>query len=507
MPIPWGMKWNVSVLLLCVVTLSACALDLSIKEGQDSGSLLPESGSEQILSVDFRAKSDNTEITDFYISSDKSQYDFVTSIAGYLDRFAPDPDHPGSGFVMVVKNASSPVSWADKALWGVSSKAEDVQHFADLPPGLEFCDLFPHGSVINMHCFDSDFEPVSYQISRTDKTTATLLAKLGYAEDATHRHEIRPISSEGVALDLVEVRKVAKADASDSKLVDLYIFKENSYRKISISPADLSAIEQASIGGASVRMPSVVTFTSFQSSSQQRNLLIVDLSNAASLSLTRIFVGTDWFSIRGLMNGALILDVNNTLKAFRMGSGLSDLSFSSDNYSGIAGERVYFNSPWVFGQPQSFNACDIDGTCQTVISDLSGYNVLSSVHEGQKKIYFVNDNLPEANRVIESIDVVSHVLSVESGLVAALAGQGIPVSKVNGVEREGDHLVVYYQNPDTGKSSLAIFDGTSEAFQDSFVRYCSGTVEEQAEFILKNHKYLTPMEPGLNLLNRGFGCM
>ncbi|MFV8258075.1 hypothetical protein ACNQKP_09720 [Bdellovibrio bacteriovorus] len=500
------MKLNVLALFMSSILLSACTMDLAFQDGHEIGSLAPETGSDQILSVDFRAKADNAEISELYVSSDKSQFSFVTSIAGYTDTFAADPYLAGAGFVVVVKNSSSPSSWAAKALWTVSSTAEKVQHFVDLPVGLENCDLFPQKSSINLHCVDSDYKVVSYQISRSDKVTTPLLAKLGYVDDGTYRHEIRRVSSVGSALDFIEVRKVAKADDTDTTLVDLYIYLDDGYKKISISSSDLAAIERASVGGASKRLPSVLMFTSFQSSNQEQNLLALDLASSG-LSLTRTFVGTNWFNIQGVMGGALILDDNGTLKAYRAGSGLSNLSFSSDNYLGIAGERIYFHSPWVFGQPQEFKACDVDGLCQTIVSDITGYSILSSVNENQKKIYFVNNNVAEASRVIESVDVITQGLVVENDLVASLAAQSIPVSKVNGVEREGKYLVVYFENPDTGKSSYAIFDADSGAFLDSFVRFCSGSPEEQAEYVLKNHKYLASMVPGLNLLERAFGCM
>lgn len=508
MPIYHIMKLNVLALYLCFFMLSACTLDLSVRGGDLSSNLAPEDEIiTEVLSVDFRAKADNSEISEIYLSKDKTQFDFMTSIEGYAEAFAADPDFAGRGYVMVLKNPSSPASWADKSLWTVTAKAEGVQHYVDLPAGLQYCKVFPHKSSINLHCRDVDYEPVSYQIAKNSKVITPLLSKLGYVDDSNYRFKIELIRSQDESRDLIEVRKIARADSSDSKLVDLYIHMNDSYRKIAIGASDLTAIEGANVGDVWKRISDVLVMTSFKASTQEHNILFIDVSNPAAISLTRFFAGTDWFSLQGVMDGALILDVSGTLKAYRSGSGLVDLSISSNGSFNIANNRVYFNTPWVFGEPQDFIACDIDGGCQTIISDVGSFDVLTIANEQQKKIYFVNKTVPEADRVIESVDTVTKAMAIETDLGAKLAARSIPVSKLTGLERDGNYLVAYYENPNTGKESYAILDPETGDYLDSFVSYCSGTIEEKQEFVLKNHKYLAPLHQGLNLLESSFGCM
>lgn len=501
------MLWNVSVLLPVMLVLSACTLDLQVNGKRSSQTQIPSVGNEKPMSVDYRAKSDNNEISEIYTSADRTQFDFVTTVPGYINGLAPDPDLAGLGFATVIKNASSPSDWAEKALWVISTNPEEVEHYVNLPAGIEFCDILPHLSSINLYCMDTDYKPVSYQLSKKDKTFVDVKSLLGYVDDATYRYQVKQLSFTEGGYDLIEVRRILKSDDSET-LADLLIYLEGSYRKINIAPGDLAVLEKANISGASMKIPPVLTMTSFQSSNQHRNLLFVDLSNPESLALERFFVGTDWFSIDGILDGSLFMDVNSVWKVYEPGTGLVDLSFTSDNKVGIAGNRVYFYTPWVFGQPQSFKACAKDGQCQTIISDVTGYSVLSGADPDQKKIYFVNNNVAEASRVIESVDVQTGQISVETELVAELSANSISVAGVTGLDRVNGYLVVYFDEQVTGRGSYGILDGVTEKFVDSFLKYCeTSTPEEEEDFVLKNHKYLAPALPGLNYLERGFACM
>lgn len=310
-----------------------------------------------------------------------------------------------------------------------------------------------------------------------------------------------------IPYEIVEVRRILRADDSQV-LMDLFIYLEGSYRKINLSPADQVALAQAQVGDARMDFVSQLSFTWFESANQHRYFLFVDISNPQNLIGSRQFIGTDWFTIDGFLGGALFLDINGAWKVYKQGAGLEDLSFSSNNKLGIVADRIYFNSPWVFGQPQTLNSCDASGQCQTILNDVTGYSVLTSVNEDQRKIYFVNNNLPEADRVLESVDVKDGQKGVETELVAELLAHSIPVANVKGVDRLNGYLVVYFRNAVSNQDSYAILDGESERYLDSFVRYCAAnSAAEVEEYVMKNHRYLVPLESGLTLMERSFGCM
>nr|BFD63458.1 hypothetical protein BdHM001_21390 [Bdellovibrio sp. HM001] len=503
------MKLNLSALFLCFSLLSACTLDLNMREGSSQNSLRPEEDVfTEVLSIDFRAKADNSDISEIYISKDQSQFDYVASIPGYIDFFAADPSSPGNGYAVVVKSPASPGAWPDKVLWFVSAKAEANQYFADLPAGLESCTVFPHKSFINLHCLDAAYEPVAYQIDKASGEVAPLLPRLGYLDDSNYRYQIKSPVFPGSAVDLIEVRKIALADPSDSKLVDLFVYLDDAYTKLPLSGGDLTAVAAANVGDVRMDMDNLLTVFLFDSITQDVNLVIVDVTKADQLLPVRVFAGTGTVFTEGVMDGSLILNVNSTLKSYRLGSGLSTLSYSSNQYLGIVQGRMYYFEPWVFGQPQWFGSCDISGSCQTVFTDAAAYGILTLVPNEQQKIYFVNKTSPEADRVLESTSGSAGGSVVETKLTENLKSHPIPIAKVSSIRKVGNYLEVYYQDPNTNQRAFAILDAETESVLDTFVDYCyAATDEERKDFVLKNHKYREPLKPGLNFIVASFGCI
>ena len=485
---------------------ASCSMDLQLHVGASaSKGDAPVVGEMGVVSIDFRANGDVTEV---YSSNDQTNFTLLQSISGTLlgstfSDYGFRGDLKNNGFMLIEKNASSPADWANRSLWYVGNQADAIEKYLDVPADVVGCDMANHTDFVNMYCWDSSYNSVRYQVDKNSKTFISFFDKWGYVADSTYDYAAEILYSQDYNItETVVVYKVLKADTSVREFMDFYVYTGSDFKKVAISGSDLTTLKADTSFGLFGRMTvgaqELVLLSSYNSNNSGRGFLVVDISNPATPSLSRYSI-VNPVRVLGIIGSKVVLslDGDTYYKTYSTASGLQDTTIVVGDQSG----QVFGNSIFVAGSSTSFKKCDVNSSCSTLVSDFSTSLILtykSDVFQRQK-IYFIDQAPNEADRVIQSVVVTTGAIVTETALTNLIKSKSIAMGSVGGVQQYDDYLTVQYY--DVGPRYL-VLDATNLSVKDEFVSFCSGN----ANFAFKNHKYLSPLFKGWNHVRSNFSC-
>ena len=488
---------NWLVLIILHMTLSACTIDTFIKEGSSSNNDSPATS--EVIFIDFRT---NGEITDIYTSYDQTNYILHQSIAGYMigQSFSVATDLTkgklnDEGFVVIEKNTSSPASWANKSLWHVGSAPQTFEHYMDIPDNISGCELYNHADLLNMYCYDSNHAKyLMYQVDKHTKTIQSALDKWGYVGDSTYDYHMKLIDTVSVGRsETIAVYKVLKADTQVRELVDIYVYAGSDYQKIAIDASDLNTINTTPdlqlTAQVSAGNEEFVFITSTNSNTGIRKLLVIDISTPTASTL-RIYNTGAWYI--GFIGNSLIFTENGGgyYKTYTTASGLQDTTIpNNDNLN----NQLFGNSIFVVSNTQSYKKCSLDGSCNTLLNDITKTKFISRYNP--TKNYVIDTEPNEPDRFITSIDATGTVVA-EAALTALIRAQGLTMDDVDHIYEKEDYLIVQ------SNYRYWVFDKEATTIKAYFEDYCSGNSNYPTQFL----KYFMPKFKGWNVVQNSFAC-
>jgi len=493
------------VLVALTLLLSACSMDLQLKNGSSSSKGGSPVVSSSIVSFELRPNGSNSEV---YYSNDQTNFSLLQSIPGdfrgsSFSYHGYRGDLKDNGFILIEKNGSSPAGWADRTLWYVGTQAESIEKYIDLPVSSVDCDMANHTGFLNMYCRDGSYNSLVYQVDKNSKALVSVVDKWGYVGDSTYDYVAEPLYSRVISTtETVGVYKVLKADTSIKELVDLYVYTGSDFRKVTISGPDLAALKTdtslAQYEQVTVGAKELLLMSGYNSNTSTVYLVVVDVSDPSAPSLSKHLQAYS-SEVLGVIGDKVVLKPwgGTYYQTYSTASGVQDTTIVMGDITA----QVHGNSIFVAGSATSFKKCDINGTCSTLVSDFSTSWILTFGVEGfqQQKIYFMDQSPNEADRVIQSVDVATGAVVTETVLTNLLKAKSIGMGSVGLISSYGDNISVLYN--DAGTRYL-ILNKNDLAVKDEFLSYCAGN----SDFPIQNHKYFTPLFEGWNNIVTSFGC-